>query len=106
VICSGFFIALSYIVRQYISGTAIIVQSETAYSSIEVKMQDQKSTEAQSMAGRKPEGNKSTHVRLDPEVMEKIDEIVGPGRRATFIRDAVDNFLKIADTLKRYRDRD
>jgi len=69
-------------------------------------MQDQKSTEAHSMAGRKPGGNKSTHLRLPPETMEKITEIAGPGRMAQFVRDAVDLALKFDDLLKRYRDQD
>jgi hypothetical protein len=98
-------IAISF-VSIYITGTAFTFKRATAYSEIEVKMQDQKPTETDTMAGRKPEDLKSTNVRLPPEMMEKIDEIAGPGRRAKFIRDAVDHVLKLMDRVKRYREDD
>lgn len=39
--------------------------------------------------GRPPLNVKSTHVRLPDGVAERIDALLGPGRRAEFIRDAV-----------------
>jgi hypothetical protein len=42
--------------------------------------------------GRPPIG-KFTAVRLSPEMLARIDEIVGPGKRAAFIRDAVEREL-------------
>lgn len=56
------------------------------------------------MAGRKPEDLKSTNVRISPMAMERIDELVGPGRRARFIREAVDHALSLASMLKKQRD--
>lgn len=38
--------------------------------------------------GRPPIG-KFTAVRLPPEMVEAIDRLVGPGKRAEFIRDAI-----------------
>lgn len=58
------------------------------------------------MAGRKPLEVKSTNVRLSPNAMERIDELVGPGRRAKFIREAVDHALSLATMLKKQRDED
>lgn len=37
---------------------------------------------------------KFTAVRLAPETLERIDAICGPGKRAAFIRDAVERELK------------
>lgn len=50
--------------------------------------------------GRKPEDLKATAVRLSPHALERIDELVGPGRRAKFIREAVDHALRLAVMLK------
>jgi hypothetical protein len=35
--------------------------------------------------------------------MERIDELMGPGRRALFIREAVDHALALAAMLKKQR---
>lgn len=44
--------------------------------------------------GRPPLGNKATQVRLPQAVMDRIDALAGPNRRAQFIREAVENELK------------
>lgn len=44
--------------------------------------------------GRPALGNKSTHVRLDPEDMARIDAKVGDKGRAEFIRKAVKRELE------------
>lgn len=49
--------------------------------------------------GRPPLNVVATNVRLDPETLERIDKIAGPGRRAAFIRKAVEHYLKIADEV-------
>lgn len=43
--------------------------------------------------GRPPIG-KFTAVRLSPEMLERIDALAGPGKRAQFIRDAVERELQ------------
>lgn len=47
--------------------------------------------------GRPPLKVKPTAVRLSPEVMAKIDDLEGPGRRAQFIRAAVDEAIRRRD---------
>lgn len=44
--------------------------------------------------GRRPLGIISTTVRLPKTVLEKIDALRGPGRRAEFIRQAVEEALE------------
>lgn len=44
--------------------------------------------------GRKPLNMKILNVRLPPEVIEQIDELVGAYRRPQFIRDAVEKELE------------
>lgn len=44
--------------------------------------------------GRPPLGVKPTAVRLSPEVMERIDALAGPNKRAAFIREAVEAELE------------
>lgn len=56
------------------------------------------------MAGRKPLDVKTMNVRLSPNAMERIDELMGPGRRALFIREAVDHALALAAMLKMQRE--
>ncbi len=46
--------------------------------------------------GRPPIG-KFTAVRLSPEMLARIDALAGPGKRAQFIRDAVEAELKHRD---------
>lgn len=41
------------------------------------------------------------HVMLDPEVIEKIDALVGNKGRAKFVRQAVDRLLESADLIKK-----
>lgn len=43
--------------------------------------------------GRPPIG-KFTAVRLSPEMLARIDALVGPGKRAAFIREAVERELE------------
>jgi len=43
--------------------------------------------------GRPPIG-KFTAVRLPPEMLERMDALVGPGKRAQFIREAVERELE------------
>ena len=57
------------------------------------------------MAGRKSLDVKATSIRLSPLAMERIDELVGPGRRALFIREAVDHALALATMLKGQREK-
>lgn len=47
--------------------------------------------------GRPPLNVKPILVRLPDGVPEKIDAIVGPGRRAEFIREAVERELRRRD---------
>lgn len=51
-------------------------------------------SDIQSRMGRPALGVKSTHVRLSDGVAERIDALVGPNRRAAFIREAVENELE------------
>lgn len=44
--------------------------------------------------GRPPLGMKPTPVRIAPEVIERIDGLVGTYGRAAFIREAVERELK------------
>ena len=44
--------------------------------------------------GRPPLGIKATQVRLPQVLMDRIDALMGPNRRAQFIREAVENELK------------
>jgi hypothetical protein len=44
--------------------------------------------------GRPPLGVKPTLVRLSPDAVIRIEALVGPHRRAEFIREAVENELK------------
>lgn len=41
----------------------------------------------------RPAIGKAMIVRLAPEALEQIDALAGPGRRAAFIRDAVEREL-------------
>ncbi|WP_343518078.1 YlcI/YnfO family protein [Sphingomonas sp.] len=50
---------------------------------------EKKITVSQVRMGRPPIG-KFTAVRLPPEMLDRIDAITGPGKRAAFIRDAVE----------------
>lgn len=52
-----------------------------------------KITDSPARMGRPPIG-KFTAVRLSPEMLAAIDAIVGPGKRAGFIREAVEAELK------------
>jgi Arc/MetJ-type ribon-helix-helix transcriptional regulator len=47
--------------------------------------------------GRPPLNVVATNVRLAPETLEQIDKIVGPGKRAAFIRKAVERMLEAAE---------
>jgi predicted DNA-binding protein len=44
--------------------------------------------------GRPPMQVKTTVIRLTEDSLERIDAIVGPNRRAEFIREAVERELK------------
>jgi len=50
--------------------------------------------------GRPPLGNKPTQVRLPEEVMARIDALCGKGRRAEFIREAVEAELNRREKAK------
>lgn len=39
--------------------------------------------------GRPPLGLKLTNIRFPPDILDRIDKLVGPQRRARFIREAV-----------------
>jgi len=43
--------------------------------------------------GRPPLNVVSTNVRLDPELLARIDRLVGKGKRAQIIRLAVENYV-------------
>ena len=58
------------------------------------------------MAGRKPLDAKAINIRLSPMAMKRTDDLVGPGRRARFIREAVDHALNFAAMLKQQRGED
>jgi hypothetical protein len=49
--------------------------------------------------GRPPLGYKLINIRMPAEMLEKIDALVGTHRRPQFIRDAVENALKLADLV-------
>ncbi|NWK94686.1 hypothetical protein DM806_03195 [Sphingobium lactosutens] len=44
--------------------------------------------------GRPPLGVKTTVVRLPEGLAERIDDLIGPNRRAKFIRDIVEREVK------------
>lgn len=44
--------------------------------------------------GRPPMQIKATVVRLSEDVLERIDELMGPNKRAEFIREAIERELK------------
>jgi predicted DNA-binding protein len=46
-----------------------------------------------SNVGRRPIG-KFTAVRISPEMLARIDALIGPGQRAAFIREAVERELE------------
>lgn len=50
--------------------------------------------------GRPPLNVKPTVVRLELRVLERIDELLGPNKRAQFIRDAVDREIKRLEKLE------
>ena len=45
------------------------------------------------MAGRRPIG-RFTAVRLSDEMLDRIDAFAGPGKRAAFIREAIEQELE------------
>jgi len=51
--------------------------------------------------GRPPLNMQVITVRLSPETLAKIDGLVGNNRRPQFIRDAIENALRIADQIKK-----
>ena len=54
---------------------------------------EKKITASPPRMGRPPIG-KFTAVRLSPEMLERIDAQAGPGKRAAFIREAVEKELQ------------
>ena len=54
---------------------------------------EKKITDSQARMGR-PAIGKFTAVRLSPEMLARLDAIVGPGKRAEFIRAAVEAELQ------------
>ena len=52
-----------------------------------------KITDSEPRMGRTPIG-KFTAVRLSAEMLARIDALTGPGKRAEFIREAVERELK------------
>ena len=52
-----------------------------------------KITDSEPRMGRPPIG-KFTAVRLSAEMLARIDALTGPGKRAEFIREAVERELK------------
>lgn len=48
--------------------------------------------------GRPPLGNKPTQVRIPDEAMARIDALYGRNRRAVFIREAIEEKLKRAES--------
>lgn len=51
--------------------------------------------------GRPPLNMKLTNVRFSPEILERIDALVGTHRRPQFIRDAVENALRLGEQMAR-----
>lgn len=51
--------------------------------------------------GRPPLNMQRTYVNLSPETLVRIDSIVGEKQRARFIREAVDQALKMAELMKK-----
>lgn len=58
-----------------------------------MSLAEKESSVSQRRMGRPPLGVKVTAVRLTPEALGRIDALVGPQRRAQFIREAVDEAL-------------
>ena len=55
---------------------------------------------SRSRMGRPALGLKPTLVRLDPDVLERIDALAGPNKRAIFIREAVEAELARRENAK------
>ncbi|WP_143004924.1 hypothetical protein [Novosphingobium aromaticivorans] len=51
---------------------------------------EKKISDSQSRMGRPPLGVVATVVRLSPDLLARIDALAGPGKRADFIRKAVE----------------
>jgi len=47
--------------------------------------------------GRPPQHMKEIKVQFPAETLERIDKLVGPGKRAAFIRKAVERMLEAAE---------
>lgn len=56
--------------------------------------------------GRPPLGVKPTLVRLSPEAVARIEALVGPQRRAEFIREAVERELERRERMEARKGRD
>lgn len=62
-----------------------------------MSLADKESSVNRPRMGRPPLGVKVTAVRLTPEALDRIDALVGPQRRAQFIREAVEAELARRD---------
>lgn len=52
--------------------------------------------------GRPPLNMQIVNVRLPKETVAKIDALVGPYRRPAFIREAVENAMRVAEMTGRF----
>lgn len=52
--------------------------------------------------GRPPLGYKMINVRFPPELLERMDKVVGTHRRPDFIREAVENAVRIAEITAKH----
>lgn len=55
----------------------------------------------EALMGRPPLGVKTTVVRLPEGLAERIDDLVGPKRRAAFIREVVEKEVERREARKR-----
>jgi predicted DNA-binding protein len=59
--------------------------------------------EYETSMGRPPLGVKTTVIRLPDGLAERIDELIGPNRRAKFIRDLVVKEVERLESERRVR---
>jgi len=55
--------------------------------------------------GRPPMKFKMLNIRFPPELVERMDKVVGTHRRPDFIREAVENAVRIAEITAAHRKR-
>jgi predicted DNA-binding protein len=54
------------------------------------------------MPKQKSENTKMLNLRFPPELVERVDALVGPYRRPTFIREATEKAVEMAELVARH----